>query len=456
MAGIGFELRKILARDSYSSTLRAYVYAGMLSAGPWVLSIISVMLIGILSIGVVFPEVLVRQFLVTTTYLFACSLITTGGLQVFFTRFVSDRLFEQKHHVILPNLLGIMLLSTIAAGLLGFVLLWWLFDEPFIYRLLVLANFVTLCNLWLVIIFLSGMKQYNRILLTMLGGYSLMVVSSFFLRPWGLDGLLFALLLGHATLLFVFLFDILRQYRADRLIAFDFLERKQVFLSLLLTGICYNMGIWADKFIFWFNPMTSEQVIGPLRASMLYDLPIFLAYLSIIPGMAVFLVRIETDFAEWYERLFDAVRGGQTLQHIAQLKSEMIIAIRQGLQEICKVQGITVVLLFLFAPTLLEWLGISHFYLPLFYIDLVGVSFQLLLMALLNVFFYLDKRAIVLELSALFVLLNIALTLFSQYLGPSFYGYGFTVSLAICVLLGMMRLNKALDDLEYNIFMLSR
>lgn len=456
MAGIGFELRKILERDSYSSTLRAYVYAGLLSAGPWVLSIISVMLIGIMSIGVVFPELLVRQFLVTTTYLFATSLITTGGLQVFFTRFVSDRLFEKKPEVILPNLLGIMLVATIGAGLLAFVLLWWLFDQPFLYRLLVLTNFVTLCNLWLVIIFLSGMKQYNRILLTMLGGYSLMVVSSFLLRPWGLNGLLFALLLGHATLLFVFLFDILREYRADKLIAFDFLDRKQVFLSLLLTGVCYNMGIWADKFIFWFNPMTSEQIIGPLRASMLYDLPIFLAYLSIIPGMAVFLVRIETDFAEWYERLFDAVREGQTLQHIAQLKSEMTIAIRQGLQEICKVQGITVVLLFLFAPKLLEWLGISHFYLPLFYIDLIGVSFQMLLMALLNVFFYLDKRAIVLELSALFVLLNIALTLLSQYLGPSFYGYGFTVSLACCVLLGMMRLNKTLDDLEYDTFMLSR
>ena len=28
MAGIGFELRKILSRDSYTATLRAYVYAG--------------------------------------------------------------------------------------------------------------------------------------------------------------------------------------------------------------------------------------------------------------------------------------------------------------------------------------------------------------------------------------------------------------------------------------------
>lgn len=456
MAGIGFELRKILSRDSYSSTLRAYVYAGLISSGPWVLSIISVMLIGLLSIGVVVPDKLVRQFLVTVTYLMAFSLIITGGLQLFFTRFVSDRLFERRFDMIMPNLLGILLIVTIGAGLLAFVVLGLLFDEPFIYRLLVLSNFVVLCNLWLVIIFLSGMKAYNRILLVMLGGYSLMVASAFLLRRWGMEGLLLALLIGHASLLFMFLYDILREYGSDRLIAFDFLDRRKVFLSLLATGLCYNLGIWVDKFIFWFNPATSDQVIGPLRASMLYDLPIFLAYLAIIPGMAVFLVRIETDFAEWYERLFSAIRDGETLQHIGQLKNEMTLSIRQGLQEICKVQGLTVLLLFLFAPNLLDLLGMSHYYLPLFYVDLVGVSIQVVFMALLNVFFYLDKRIVVLELCVLFVVLNTLLTLLSQYLGPTFFGYGFTVSLFCCVLFGLLRLSTALDDLEYETFMLDR
>ncbi len=456
MAGIGFELRKILTHDSYSATLRAYVYAGLISSGPWVLSIISVMLIGFLSLGIVLPNTLVRQFLVTVTYLMASSLIITGGLQLFFTRFVSDRLFEKRFDLILPNLLGVLLVITVGAGLLGAAVLILLFDQSFTYRALVLANFVVLCNLWIVIIFLSGMKQYNRILIIMFCGYTLMVVSALLLRYWQLDGLLLALLLGHASLLFLFLFDILREYGSDRLIAFDFFDRGKVFVSLLFTGLCYNLGIWIDKILFWFNPATSDAVIGPLRASMLYDLPIFLAYLAIIPGMAVFLVRIETDFAEWYERLFRAIRDGETLQHIGQLKNEMTFSIRQGLQEICKVQGITIVLLFLFAPILLDWLGISHYYLPLFYIDLIGVSIQVVFMALLNVFFYLDKRAVVLELTALFVLLNVVFTLISQYLGPSFFGYGFTLSLACCVLVGLMQLSRALDELEYEVFMLGR
>lgn len=456
MAGIGFELRKILSRDSYTATLHAYVYAGLISSGPWVLSILSVMLVGVISLGLIVPEVLIRQFLITVTYLMAFSLILTGGLQLFFTRFVSDRLFERKYDVILPNLVGVLLLVTVGSGVLGIVLLMTLFDQSLIYRLLVLANFVVLCNLWLVIIFLSGMKAYNRILLVMLVGYALMVGSAFFLRHLQMEGLLLALLLGHSTLLFLFLFDILREYRAEKLVAFDFLDRRQVFLSLLITGLCYNLGIWIDKFIFWFHPATSSQVIGPLRASVLYDLPIFLAYLAIIPGMAVFLVRIETDFADWYDRLFRAVRDGETLQHIGQLKSEMTFSIRQGLLEICKVQGLTVVLLFLFGPRLLEWLGISSYYLPLFYIDLIGVSIQVVFMAILNVFFYLDKRAIVLELCLLFVVLNAALTVLSLYLGPSFFGYGFTFSLLVCVLLGLARLSTALDDLEYDTFMLSR
>jgi len=154
--------------------------------------------------------------------------------------------------------------------------------------------------------------------------------------------------------------------------------------------------------------------------------------------------------------LHNAVRDGETLQHIGSLKAEMTFSIRQGLLEICKVQGLTVVLLFLFGPRLLEWLGMSSYYLPLFYIDLIGVSIQVVFMAILNVFFYLDKRAIVLELCLLFVALNAILTLLSLHLGPSFFGYGFTLSLLVCVLLGLARLSTALDDLEYETFMLSR
>lgn len=456
MAGIGFELRRILVKDTYAATLRAYVYAGLISSGPWVLSIISVMLIGIISIGIVLPQLKVQQFLVSVTYLMASSLIFTGGLQLFFTRFIADRLFEKKEGMILPNLIGVLTLVTLSAGVLGCFVVFPLFSEPLLFEVLLVTNFVTLCNLWMVMIFLSGMKAYNRILITLLIGYALMLVSAYWLRQLQVPGLMLALLIGHVSLLFMFLVEILREYPSERLVSFDFLKRQQVFTSLLLTGFAYNAGVWLDKLIFWFNPVTSQAIIGPLRMSLIYDLPIFLAYLAVIPGLAVFLVRIETDFAEAYDRLYTAIRGGETLDHIYFLKDQMVLTIRQGIFEIFKVQGITVVLLILWAPSLLKWLGISAYYLPLFYVDLVGVSIQVLFMALLNVFFYLDKRAIALQLTLLFMLLNAVLTVISQYLGPSYYGYGFSLSLLITALLGLFQLSRSLDTLEYETFMLGR
>lgn len=261
-------------------------------------------------------------------------------------------------------------------------------------------------------------------------------------------------MIGHATLLFLFLAGIIRLYPSARLISFDLFRYSRLYISLIATGTLYNLGVWADKFIFWFNPSTSDQVIGPLRSSLLYDLPIFLAYLAIIPGMAVFLVKIETNFAEWYDNYFNAIRDGGSLNDIESARHEMIAATREGLLAICKIQAITIAALLIFAPKLLTWLGISHYHLPLFYIDVVGVSIQVVFMALLNIFFYLDKRKIVVRLCLVFLILNVLLTLLSQHLGPLYFGYGFTLSLLICVLIALYQLSNTFRTLTYNTFVL--
>ncbi|MNY47596.1 hypothetical protein D3C86_1828770 [compost metagenome] len=75
-------------------------------------------------------------------------------------------------------------------------------------------------------------------------------------------------------------------------------------------------------------------------------------------------------------------------------------------------------------------------------------------MAILNVFFYLDQRRIVLLLCAEMVLLNIALTALTQYLGAAYYGYGFAVAMLITLCTGLVLLTRQLNRLEYETFML--
>lgn len=457
MAGIGFELRRILDRDSYAATLQAYIYAGLISAGPWVLSILSVLVVGILAISVIVPETHVVQFLVSITYLMAVSLTLTGGLQLIFTRFVSDRLFDNDDDMLTPNLFGLLSLitATALAGGGSFFLLYFP-EESLTYKALMTGTFIVLCNLWLVVIFLSGMKAYNRILLIMFLGYVTMVIASAFLRHFDKEGLLLGFLLGHMLLLYCFLIEIIRQFPVKRWFAFDFMNRELIFVSLFFTGLLYYSAIWVDKFMFWVNPLTSELIVGPLRASAIYDIPIFLAYLTIIPGMAVFLVRIETDFAENYDHLYNAIRNGEALDHVYFLKDQMGASIRQGVLEIFKVQGITVMLFFLWAEDILNLLGISLNYLPLLYVDVVGVSVQMVLMSLLNVFFYLDRRETVLLVTAVFFISNILLTMLTQAAGPTFFGYGFVGATIISTFIAIIVLNRVVRDLEYETFMLSR
>ena len=75
-------------------------------------------------------------------------------------------------------------------------------------------------------------------------------------------------------------------------------------------------------------------------------------------------------------------------------------------------------------------------------------------MAVLNVFFYLDERRIVLLLCALMVVLNIVFTGISLALGAAFYGYGFCLAMLATLCTALFLLTRELDRLEYKTFML--
>lgn len=451
MAGIGFELRKLLDRQSLWGLVRAYAYAGVISSGPWVLSIVGVMGIGLLSVGRV-PAGEVRQFLVTITYLMAASLIVTGGLQLMFARFIADCVYRREEPRVLPNLMGALTVTGLGTCALSVPLVFVL-AGPLSVRLLTVVAFVVLSASWIAVVLLSSLRDYRGVVTSFLVGYLISVAGALLLRPLGLVGLLAGFLVGQVVLLVAMVGLVARRFPSDVLVAFEFLDRRRAYVTLAATGLLYNLGIWIDKLIFWFTPSTSEVVLGPLRASIIYDIPIFLAYLSIVPGMAVFLVRVETAFAEEYDGFFAAVRDGETLADIRRRRDRLTLAVKNGISDIFKVQGTTVLVLLLAGPRLLEAVGISRLYLQLFSVDLAGVAMQVLMLAVFNVLFYLDQRRTTLALSATFCALNAILTVASQHAGPAFYGYGFALSTAITSLVGLLVASRKLDRLEADTFM---
>jgi len=309
MAGIGFELRKYLNDDTFTGSMKAYGFAGLISAGPWVLSILGVMLIGIVAVSYALVDEQVRQFTTSVTWLMGASLILTGFLQLMFTRFVADRHYEREFEIINANFFGALVLTIVTSAVLGIVLAFTLFHESLAYEVLMIANFCALSAVWIAVIFVAGLRRFKIILWTFGIAYAITVVMSLLFMSAGLEGLLLGLFIGHVSLVFLMVGAIVPEYPVVGKVRWDFLSLPKIHPMLIWVGFFYNLGIWSDKIIFWLHPDTSEFVIGPLRTSVIYDLPIFLAYLSIIPGMAVFLLTIETEFAEAYEGFFAAVRG---------------------------------------------------------------------------------------------------------------------------------------------------
>lgn len=458
MAGIGFQLRKFLQRDTLTGDLSAYVYAGVISAGPLILSILGIFFVGVLSLGNVDPPQLIVQFQVSVTYLIASSLVITGAVQLLFTRFISDRLFQKQPERVLPNYNGMMLVTTLATGLLGLALTLTLFDgEGMMYRMLMVMGFVIVSNIWICVLFLASLKRYAAILLSFLVGYGVTVAVAVALSRYGLVGLMSGFVAGHLMLLVFMTADIHREHLPGhtQYLALEVFDARYMYPSLILVGLFFNLGVWLDKLMFWFST-TGQDVIGPLRASVIYDLPIFISYLCIIPGMAVFLLRLETDFADSYNGYYGAVRNGGTLSHIREMRDEMLRSARAGLYEILKIQTLVTLFIFAFGGRLLEAFAISTLYLPLLKVHVVAASLQVLFLGCLNIFLYLDRRRIALGLSALFAVLNGVLTWITLAVGPDLYGYGFAGALVVVVFVAVFILNRSFERLEYETYMLQK
>lgn len=260
--------------------------------------------------------------------------------------------------------------------------------------------------------------------------------------------------IGQVVLLMVMMVLILCNFLLDCFIFFEFYECKKFYFLFMVIGLFYNIVIWIDKVMFWYMFEISQVIIGLLCVLVIYDLLVFLVYFLIILGMVIFLLCMEIDFVEDYDVFYEVVCIGVLLEIIEKYCNGMVEMVCLGLLEIIKIQVIIILLLMVMGEFILKWLGIFMFYLLLFYIDVIVVSLQVVLLGIFNVFFYFDKCCIVLGLCGGLVVFNFVFIVFLLYLGLIFYGFGFVLVVFVVVLVGFVLFICKLELLEYEIFML--
>jgi uncharacterized membrane protein len=456
MAGIGFELRRLLKEESLGSLIKVYAYSALLSAGPWVISILAILAIGFIQILHFDASHATVRFQIIVTYAFAlaATLIVSGFIQLPFTRFVSDLIYQQRHDEVLGNYFGVLTVLWLLGLPFVYLLSLWLLPESSpLQRLLLGATFLTLSAVWIANTLVSSLKYYRGLVYSYAVTYGLIILGAYLFGS-DLDHMLFVFFAGNVLLLTIMTVLIIQAYPSRRWVLFNFFDRKRFYYTLGFAGLFYNLGTWSDKFIFWYHPLTGEAILGNIHASVVYDIPVFLAYLSIVPGMAVFFYRLETDFAEQYDLYYSNVRERGTLDAIRRYHAGIIRVARQAIREIIVVQAIVDLLLYLSTPWLFSLLKIPLLYQSLFSILLVGALLQMGLISVLALLFYLDRRRKAMWLALLFFILNTLLTLLSIRLGPPFYGYGYALSLLATFTVALLVLKRTLERLDYETFML--
>ncbi len=454
MAGIGFLLRNSIKKEDFSSILKAYTYASILSAGPWMSTILAILAIGFLDIFTVGnkSDIIIYQLIIT--YTFALSSIFTSFIQLPFTRYVADLIYKNREDLVLPSYLAVLAFISLISLIVLLPLSIYIFPEQSpLFRYLVVYIFIIMMDLWIANVIASSLKYYKNIFLAYITTYMLIALFTYL---WGdsIEKMLFIFLSGNFLLFLMLSIFIILNYPSKRLLFFEFFTKGQFYWFLGFSALFYTLAIWIDKFIFWFYPYTGSQILGKLNMSIVYDIPIFMAYLTIAPGMALFFFRIEAYFSQKYEKYYDSVTLGGDLGSIKKYKKEMVDVIRYALRDIIVLQTIISIFIYIYTPEIFSTFHIPLLYSSLFHIDMVGAQLQLGFMSVLALLYYLDKRRVTMWLSLTFLILNGLLTLLSIYLGPYYFGYGYALSLLIVFVISLWILQKTMEDLEYETFLL--
>ena len=452
MAGIGFQLKKKLLPGTLTGVMQGYGYAAMISSGPWIISIVSLAILGVLLTAGGFTQEL-DLFFVFITHIYGASLILTGPVQMVMTRFAADQHFKKDEGTVFPALMTSLAVTSFWAGMLALPVFLLLTEGALVFRLSSAFFFVILCCIWMTTVFLTSLKDYNAVLRSFAVGYAISFSCAWCCAVlFGGEFTMLGYVLGQVTLLLMFLKAVYDKFGSWKLSNWDFLPYFKSHWPLAVIGFFYNLGMWSDKFIYWWFSSVSIQISGFFYAAPIYDAAVYLSFLSVVPGMAVFLIKLETDYAENYERFFHYVINKGTLSEIFEAKRQMVSSLREGLAQLLKVQALVTGCLALFAEQILGGLKLGALQTGVFQVTLVGVFFLVIFLSMLTMLFYLNQLRHAAWSCVCFCVVNILCTSFNVVAGEQWYGTGFVAATLAALALSTYFVNLNHRLLEYNTF----
>jgi uncharacterized membrane protein len=451
MAGIGFALRRLAQKDDLTSSLRSYAHAAAVSVGPWLFTVIALGAVDVFGRGILSRDEAMR-FSAIIIYSFSFSLVLSGPIVLVLTRHLSDHLYAKKASEVPSILVGGLVLMWSVQAVVGIPFVILATDLSLAEQSISLVVYFVVGAIWLVSIYLTALKSFETISLAF--GFGMVVafaLATFLTGPFGVTGTLAGFAFGLGAILYILLARIAAEYPYGVINPFGFLGCFKSYWELALAGLFYNAAIWVDKWIMWLSPGGRVVASGFLSHSS-YDAAMFLAYLTIVPAMAIFVVAIETRFFENYLRFYRGIQAHGTLQEIKRDHQAILRSLKDGFKTIAVIQSIICYLALLVAPGLIGMAKGGLELVPVFRFGVLGALFHVMLLFVIVVVSYFDLRRVLLSITAVFFISNAGFTWLFVPFGPAYAGYGYFVASLLTLGFAYFSSARCIKQLPYMTF----
>jgi len=447
MAGIGFRLQKLLTGDDFTSSVKAFGFSALITSGPFIITVALVLFVQYVSSGNL-TERGIEYLQALITYSYAFSLIIVGFSYLVLTRYVADEYYRGHVTSFAAVFFSAYTIALSCWGIPVFLFFSGL-SVGWGMKLCATVLYMSAVGMWLAMIFLSAAQNYWLVSRSFLIGLAVSLGASYGLgKAHGLEGYFAGFVAGQVVVLFCLVSAILKEFGYWEPRDHNWMGYYRAYPRLMGIGFFYNLGIWIDKILFWISPQ-GEWLDPRLRYSPIYDTPMFIAYLTILPALVYFFLLVETDFFFKYQAYYAALQQQEGLTVLERRRKAIVASLRMNLGRVLVVQGIVTLAALLAAPFLIRLAALSPIHLSVLRIGIYSAFMQVGCLICLNILLYFDHQKEALWVAATFCLLNAVFTEATLKLGLFAYGYGFGLASLVALVMALYFLNTRLERLHF-------
>lgn len=455
MAGIGFELKKLFRKSGLFSFVRAHLYSIFVTVGPIVISVLAITFLQFLLKYIGTPTSQRELLQATIMYSFVFSVILTSGYCMMLSRYLSDRLYLGKNEDILPALYGSATVLLIVAGIIGLV---FYLKSPlyFAYKFFAYLLFIQLVFEILLSIYVSAVKNFKRVAFSFFYGTIVGYIAAWMLIKFALMDHILAVLIGFDLCIFVvnvlLALEIQQYFRDKSSLYFNFLKSSTHYYLVFLTNFFFNLGLYIHSMVFWANPEV-QQVLGNTYVfAPTYDVPASFAFLSSIPTLVMFVVKVETALFEKFRNYFYLINNGACYEDIEVAKTALRKTVFRELLYAMEIQLFFTISCIILGMKFLPLTGFTASMVFMYSILALGYFCVIIMFVIITLLLYFDNQKGACLIALHFAVTSFLFSLCTVYLGESYYGFGFFMAGLMSLLLSILVLVKYFKNIDYYVF----